>query len=24
VCRGSAQDAFWSPNRAASRMKSRS
>ena len=24
VCRGCAQDAFWSPNRAASRMKSRS
>jgi hypothetical protein len=24
VCRGSAQDAFWSPKRAASRMKSRS
>ena len=24
VCRGPAQDAFWSPNRAASRMKSRS
>jgi hypothetical protein len=24
VCRGGAQDAFWSPKRAASRMKSRS